>query len=159
MNFDVFTYLSSLAFILIYSRLVIHYAPVIFLYFINSNSGITLNLEKPRFLFHLIGLSFMHLMFSYHQAFRYWNLSIQVIVYLAFLLGVYFCLISWGEKFKSSFLENVRIKSTESPINFNLSISELQINQLYNEMIRFDLVAQEKTSLIDFKNVFCKDWN
>jgi len=101
----------------------------------------------------------MHLMFSYHQAFRYWNLSIQVIVYLAFLLGVYFCLISWGEKFKSSFSEKAKIKAEKGINNFNLSIPDFQISWLYYEMARFDLIDQEKTSITDFRNALLQEWN
>tara|TARA_B100001063_G_C16683364_1_gene513030 strand:+ start:248 stop:967 length:720 start_codon:yes stop_codon:yes gene_type:complete len=159
MNFDVFTYLFRLAFIYIYSRLAIHFAPIILFYFINSNFGITGYLEKPRILFHLTGLSFMHLMFTFHQTYESSGVPIQLLVLLVFFLGVFFCLILWGEKFKSSFSEKLRIKAAKPSFNFNLSISDIQINRLYNEMIRFDLIDQEETSIADFKNVLLKDWN
>ena len=148
MNFDIFTYLSTLAFILIYSHLVIHYAPAIFFYFINSNSGNIHYLEKPRLLFHILGLSFMHLMFSFHQSNKNSDISLHLLALLVFSLGVFFCLISWGEKFKSAFSEKVKIKSDNGINNFNLSITDFQISQLYNEMVRFDLIDQEKTSIM-----------
>ena len=159
MNFDVITYLSSLAFIFIYSRLAIHYAPIIFFYFINSNSGTTEYLEKPRILFHLIGLSFMHLMYSFHQTYQGSDIPIQLLAFLVFSLGLFFCIISWGEKFKSSFSEKLKIKTAKPFNNFNLSISDFQINHLYNDMVRFDLLDQEKTSIEDFRNIFLEDWD
>ena len=159
MNFDVFKYLSSLAFIFIYSRLAIHYAPAIFFYFINSNSSTTRYLEKPRILFHLIGLSFMHLMYSFHQTYRGSDISLQLLALLIFSLGLYFCVISWGEKFKSSFSEKLKIKAARPINNFNLSISDFQINRLYNDLVRFDLIDQDETSFEDFTNVFLKNWN
>lgn len=159
MNFDIFKYLSNLAFIFIYSRLAIHYAPAIFFYFINSNSATIGYLEKPRILFHLIGLSFMHLMYSFQQTYKGSDISIQLLTFLVFSLGLFFCIISWGEKFNSSFLEKPKIKAARPINNFNLSISDFQINQLYNDMVRFDLLDQEETSIEDFKNVLLNDWN
>ena len=159
MNFDVFTYLSSLAFIFIYSRLAIHYAPAIFFYFINSDSGTTEYLEKPRILFHFIGLGFMHLMFSFHQTYKSFDLSLHILSFLVFSLGAFFCHISWGKKFKKSFKEKLKIKTPKALNNFNLSISDFQINRLYNDLVRFDLIDQEKTSIEDFKKIFLEDWN
>ena len=95
----------------------------------------------------------MHLMFTFHQTYKSSDLSIQLLVLLVFFLGLYFCLISWGEKFKSSFLKKPNLKLHKPSNNFNLSISDFQINQLYNEMVRFDLIDQEETSIEDFKNV------
>jgi len=159
MNFDIFKYLLSLAFILIYSRLAIHYAPVIFFYFLNSKSGTSPSLEKPRLFFHIVGLSLMHLMYAFNQTYKSSDISLHLLTILVFSLGVFFCFISWGEKFKSSFSKIPKIKAAKGINNFNLSISDFQISQLYNEMVRFDLIDQEKTSITDFKNVFCKDWN
>lgn len=159
MNFDILTYLLSFGFLYIYGRLAIHYIPAVYSYFLNINSGIIISLERPRLLFHVIGLFFMHLMFAFYQSSNTSAFLIQLLVFLIFLLGLYFCLISWGEHFKSSFLRKPICDSNKPSNNFYLSISELHITQLYNEMVRFDLIDQEATSLIDFKNVLLKDWD
>ncbi|MFD2832571.1 hypothetical protein [Gramella sp. AN32] len=98
-------------------------------------------------------------MFSFNQTYKSSDIPIQLLVLLVFSLGVFFCLISWGEKFKSSFSNKIRIKAAKPTANFNLSISDFQINRLYNELVRFDLIDQEETSMEDFKNVLLKDWN
>ena len=159
MNFDLITYLFCFAFIYVYSRLAIHYLPVIYSQFLNENLSLANSIEKPRLLFHITGLSFMHLMFNFHQSNQTSNLAVQLIIVLVYLLGLYFCHTSWRENFKSSFSEKLRIKTAKPSFNFNLSISDIQINRLYNEMIRYNLIDQEETSIADFKNVLLKDWN
>lgn len=101
----------------------------------------------------------MHLMFSFHQTNESSDISLHLLALIVFSLGVFFCLISWGEKFKFTFSKKVKIKADKGINNFNLSISDIQISQLYNEMVRFDLIYQEKTSITDFKNVLLQDWN
>ncbi|SDS74346.1 hypothetical protein SAMN04487764_2946 [Gillisia sp. Hel1_33_143] len=98
-------------------------------------------------------------MFSFHQSYKSSDISLHLLALLVFSLGVFFCLISWGEKFKSAFSEKVKIKSDNGINNFNLSIPDFQISQLYNEMVRFDLIDQEKTSITDFKNALLQEWN
>ncbi|WP_295181405.1 hypothetical protein [uncultured Christiangramia sp.] len=158
MNFDIITYLLSFGFIYIYSRLAIHYLPVIYSHFLNENLSLVNSVEKPRLLFHFTGLSFMHLMSNFHHSNQTSNLAVQLIIVLVYLLGLYFCLTSWRENFKSSFLKKIISNSDKSPNNFNLSISDIHLTQLYNEMVRFDLIDQEATSLLDFKNVLLEDW-
>lgn len=159
MNFDIITYLSCFAFIYVYSRLAIHYLPVIYSQFLDENFSLVNSIEKPRLLFHFTGLSFMHLMFNFHQSNQTSNLAVQLLIVLVYLLGLYFCLISWRANFKSSFLKKTISHPDKSPNNFNLSISDTHLTQLYNEMVRFDLIDQEATSLVDFKNVLLKDWD
>jgi len=98
-------------------------------------------------------------MFSFHQTYESPDISLHLLALIVFTLGVFFCLISWGEKFKSSFSEKAKIKADKGIYNFNLSIPDFQINQLYNEMVRFELIDQEKTLITDFKNVLLQDWN
>jgi len=159
MNFDIITYLSCFAFIYVYSRLAIHYLPVIFSHFLNENSSLVNSIEKPRLLFHFTGLSFMHLMFNFYQSHQISNLTVQLIIVSVNLVGLYFCLTSWGENFKTTFLKKPTSHSNKPPDNFHLSISDTHLNQLYNEMVRFDLIDQEATSYVDFTNVLLKDWD
>ena len=120
MNFDHFTYFSSLGFIYVYCRLVGYYAPATLSFFLNTRSSFTSNLEKPRMLFHITGLFFMHLIFSYNRSSNNSSWIVQLIMYTVFFLGAYFCKISWGKKFTSTFSRNSRINTNNTKLNFNL---------------------------------------
>lgn len=115
-------------------------------------------LEKPRILFLLVGLGFMHLMIHANQTVAsqdYFTLSITIIVFsLAFFLSH----LSWTKRFENFFAKKMDLPTQQASKNFELRISELQMNQLYNELVRYDLVKQDKTSFLDFKNVLTKDW-
>ncbi len=157
MSFDMFTYLTSLAFIYTYGRIAIHFVPGFLLYFLNEPIHWQKQLEKPRILFHLVGLFFMHLMTSSYISLQNGNISLQLISSVVFILCFLLCQFSWTEKFRDSFLAPVNsIKKLHE--NFNLRISESQIAELYNEMKRFELLDHDKTSLEDFKNVLLADW-
>ena len=159
MKFDLFTYLTSVAFIYVYGRLAIHFAPVIFSYFLNSPSAFQSQVEKPRLLFHLTGLSIMHLMYASSETYITKTFLFQVFILMVFILGIFFCQISWTKKFVYSFIPQVKKAADRSSENFNLSISEPQLTQLYDELVRFDLLNQDFTSIEDFKNVLLKNWN
>lgn len=158
MNFDIFTYLTTLGFIYVYGRLSVYFAPKALSYFLNSSPNFNPQLEKPRILFHLLGLSFMHLIYSFSGTFRDSNISILATILLVFFLGVLFCHLAWTDKFESSFQPPLKKTVTTSKENFNISISKSQLTQLYNELIRFDLVNNDNTSFEDFCNVLLKNW-
>lgn len=158
MKTDLFQYLGSLAFFYTYGRIVIHYSPIILNYFFNESRRWQKRIEKPRILFHLVGLSFMHLMLYSHMSGENNNVLFQVISALVFILGFFFCHFSWTEKFIVSFQASTKHVNQRSTENFNFSISETQITQLYHEMTRYDLIEEKNTSLQDFKNVFLSDW-
>lgn len=158
MSFDIFKYLTSLAFIYVYGRFVIHFAPVIFFYFLNTPTSLQRQVEKPRLLFYLIGLGLMH-MFSFSDIFLGSNIFLKVLALTVFTLGVFFCHLTWTEKFIIFFAPQVNKKREEYSENFNLSISNLHLNQLYNELVKFDLLNQNLTSFPDFKNVLLNNWN
>lgn len=101
----------------------------------------------------------MHLMFYYHKTHRSIDITLDVLALLIFFLGIFFCLISWGEKFKYSFSGKRRTTAIKTRHSFNLSISDLQATALFNDLVRFDLIDQERTSIEDFKNVLLRDWN
>lgn len=158
MRFDLFTYLTSLGFIYVYGRIIIHLAPNGLYYFLNSSTNFNAQLDKPRMLFHLVGLSFMHLMFSFSESLIDKSISLRTAILIVFCLGVLFCHLAWTTKFTSSFLPRLKKTTTTSLENFNISISNAQLTQLYNELVRFDLINQDRTSFEDFKNVLLKDW-
>jgi len=158
MNFDLFQYLENLAFIYVYGRLAIHFAPGIIYFFLNIPFNSYSQVEKPRILVNLVGLGFMHLMYFSQNTTQADNLLLQVITTIVFSLGFFLCSLSWSDKFESSFLPRLKIPTVIPLENFNLSISEVQIVQLYNALVQFDLVNQDLTTFEDFHNVLTKNW-
>ncbi|MGI0107987.1 hypothetical protein [Salinimicrobium sp. WS361] len=158
MSFDLFIYLASIALIYVYGRFVIHIAIPIFHYFLVEPFDWQKQVEKPRIFLHLTGLSFMHLMVYSNSSLENKGILIQVIIWLTFILGFLFCQFTWTEKFQNTFVPKVTRSTAESSQNFNISISDLQLIQLYNELVRFDLLNQDLTALEDFRNVLLKDW-
>lgn len=159
MSFDLFPYLASLCIIYIYCRLAIHYLPFTFKYFLGTNFKFIQTIEKPRILFHILGLSFMHLMLEYHQIDQYNNIIIEIITYITFTIGFYICILSWGERFLSTFSTRVKTQAIDSTFNFNIIAPKQYLLKLFNEMVRNELIIQEKTSFKDFYAVLTNDWN
>ncbi|MDT0644550.1 hypothetical protein RM553_17045 [Zunongwangia sp. F363] len=158
MSFDLFPYLASIAFIYTYGQLALHFAPKIFYYFLNEPFAWQKQVEKPRIFLHLIGLSYMYLMVYSYSSLGNRGIFIQLITWLAFILGFFSCYFTWTEKFQVSFQSQLKKNATRSSENFNLSISDSQLGGLYNEMIRHELIDQDRTTVEDFKNVLLKDW-
>lgn len=158
MNFDLLQYLANLAFIYAYGRLAIHFAPRIFRFFLNTSFNSYSQVEKPRILFNLVGLGFMHLMYFSQSTSPADNLLLQVITTSAFGLGFFFCVLSWTDKFERSFLPHLKRAEEISLENFNLTIPEMKLEQLYNDLVRYDLLNQELTAFEDFHNVLTKNW-
>lgn len=158
MKIDLFQYLASLGFIYTYGLLAIHFAPKLFCYFFNEPIAWQQQVEKPRIFLHLIGLGFMHLMIYSHSSLENTGLLIQLIKGLTFILGFLACQFTWTKKLEDTFAPQFKRSTAKSSENFNLSISDLQLNQLYKELVRFDLLNQDLTSLEDFRNVLLKDW-
>lgn len=130
MNFDLLQYLESVAFIYAYGRLAIHFSPAIFRFFLNTSFNSYSQVEKPRILFNLVGLGFMHLMYFSQSTSPADNLLLQVITTSAFGLGFFFWVLSWTDKFERSFLPHLK-RAEEIPLeNFNLVIPEVKLEQL-----------------------------
>lgn len=158
MNFDLFQYFANLAFIYAYGRLAIHFAPGITYFFLNIPFNSFSQVEKPRIFVNLLGLGFMHLMYYSHSNSQVDYLPLQVITTISFTLGFFFCSLSWSDKFERSFLPPLK-KPVVLPLeNFNLSIPEVKIIQLYNALVQFDLLNQDLTTFEDFHNVLTKNW-
>ena len=158
MDFDLFQYLENLAFIYVYGRLAIHFAPGIIYFFLNIPFNAYSLVEKPRIFVNLVGLGFMHLMYFSQITSQTNNLILQLITTIVFYLGFFFCCFSWSQKFEHSFLPKLKKSVSKSSENFNLSIPEGKIVQLYNELVRFDLLNQDLTTFEDFQNVLTKNW-
>ncbi len=158
MKIDLFQYLANLGFIYTYGRIAIHFAPKIFDYFMNEPFDWHKQVEKPRIFLHLIGLSFMHLMAYSNSSIENKGVFIHSIIWFTFILGFLACQFTWTKKFEDTFAPLLKRSIAKSSENFNLSISDLQLSQLYNELVRFDLLNQDLTSLEDFRNVLLKNW-
>ena len=158
MKYPLFTYLAGIAFIYIYGRLVIQIAPKIFYYFMNEPFDWHKQVEKPRIFLHLIGLSFMHLMAYSNSSIENKGVFIHSIIWFTFILGFLACQFTWTKKFEYTFAPQLKKSNGKSSENFKISISERQVTELYNEMVRYDLIDQDKTSFEDFKNVLLEDW-
>lgn len=159
MHFALFKYLGSLAFIYIYGRLAIHFVPMILHYFLNTPSEVQMPLEKSRMLFHITGLSAMHLIFIAGKNPTGSELIFQPLILAVFCVGIFFCHLTWTKKFERCFLPQPRKTTNGSNENFKLSISDSQLIELYHDMVRFDLMDQDATSEKDFKKVLLMDWN
>jgi len=157
MNFDLFQYLANVAFIYTYGRLAIHFAPGIFYFFLNTPYKSYSQVEKPRIFVNLVGLGFMHLMY-YSQNSQENYLLLQVITTIGFALGFFLCSLSWTDKFERSFLPPIKKPAIIPMENFNLSIPDAKIVQLYNALVQFDLLNQDLTAMEDFHNVLTKNW-
>lgn len=159
MSFDLFKYLTTLAFFYIYGRLFLHYGVFLWGYMLDEKMSWKLKLEKPRILFLCIGLGLMHLMSFARTTISPENYMVQVIVLLVFGLGFYFTIITWTDQFRKNIESRKTLPALKKERNFNLAISEDQIQKLYHGLMKYDLVNSEMTSLDDFKNVLAKNWD
>lgn len=148
-----------LAFVIVYIRLLVPYIGFFARFMFNETVGWDKNIEKPRLVFYGVGLLLMH--FSAKAIFHDLPRSISIMVVLnwgIFLSGFYFCLASWSKRFKSVFIPRIK-KQIRPSKNFNIAITENQLERLYEEMIGYDMVIKEKTKVDDFVNCFLLDWD
>lgn len=127
-------------------------------YMVNVEFVWKLRLEKPRFLFSLVGIGFMHLMLYGHNFLSSENFLLQSIMVATFGLAFFLSQIPWTKRFEKNFITK---KSPPQPgsTSFEFKISDLQIQQLYNELIRYDLLCSDKTCFEAFRNVMTKNWD
>jgi hypothetical protein len=159
MSFDLFKYLTTLGFIYIYGRLILHYGKMFWAYMMNERILWNTKIERPRILFMGMGLGVMHLAFYSRYNIESDTLIVLAISFLVFLAGFFLCILPWTDKFKNSMLSQKSAGSLKKNKNFNLNISEDQAQKLYHNLMRYDLLNTEKTSLQDFTNVLTKDWD
>lgn len=116
-------------------------------------------IEKPRILFMGMGLGVMHLAFYSRYTIESDTLIVLAISFLVFLAGFFLSILPWTDKFKNSIQSQKSAGSLKKNKNFNLKISEDQAQKLYHNLMKYDLLNIEKTSLLDFRNVLSKDWD
>ena len=158
MSFDLFKYLTTLGFIYIYGRLILHYGEMLWAYMMNERILWIIKIERPRILFMGLGLGVMHLAVYSRYTIESDTLIVVAISFLVFLAGFFLSILPWMEKFKNSMQSQKPAGSLKKDKNFNLAISEGQIQKLYHNLMRYDLLNSEKTSLLDFKEVLTENW-
>lgn len=160
MSFDLFKYLTTIGFFYIYGKLIIHYGEIFWVYMWDEGILWKSNLEKPRILFLLTGLGAMHLISFAKTSVPADNYSIQILLLLVFGSGFYLAVIIWTDQFRNNFQNqtSISVSPSKEGDNFNLEISEDQVQKLYHGLIRYDLINPDKTSIEDFTNVLTKDW-
>jgi len=158
MSFDLFKYLTTLGFIYIYGRLILHYGEMLWVYMMDEGILWNTKIEKPRILFIGLGLGVMHLAVYSQYTIESETLLVVAISFLVFLAGFFLSILPWTDKFKSNMQGQKPVSSLKKDKNFNLAISEGQIQKLYHNLMRYDLLNSEKTSLLDFKKVLTENW-
>lgn len=156
MSFDIIKYLTTLGFIYIYARLVLHYGSFFLNYMLDQGVYWKSNFEKPRLLFLGLGLGLMHLMAYSRNSIETDNYFLPGIILSVFSLGFYFSTIPWTEKFEDNFQRRKLKQSGKKVNNFNLAISDNHLQKLYRELMRYDLLDSEKTNLQDLRMFLLK---
>ena len=159
MSFDLFKYLTTLGLIYIYGRLILHYGEMLWAYMMNERILWNIKIERPRILFMGLGLGVMHLAVYSRYSIESDEFLVLGISFLVFLAGFFLSILPWTDKFKNSIQSQKSAGSLKKNKNFNLNISEDQAQKLYHNLIKYDLLNIEKTSLLDFRNVLSKDWD
>ncbi len=164
MSFDLFKYLTTLGFFYIYGRLILHYGEIFWTFMWNDGVLWKSSLEKPRILLLATGLGLMHLISFARTTIPPDNYTLQILLLLSFGIGFYFAVITWTDQFRNNILvpKPLQVPEKTAPKkedNFNLEISEDQLQKLYHGLMRYDLLNSDKTSIQDFKNVLTKNWD
>ncbi len=115
--------------------------------------------EKPRLVFYGMGLSVMHLGYTgIIEPLERFPIFSYAIGSFLFLGGMFMAQVTWTKRFEKIFIPKIKEKLKTSR-NFNISISESQLEKLYDNLVRYDMVIIDKTSKDDFIQCFLKDWD
>lgn len=158
MEFDLFKYLTALGLLFAVGRLLLHYSFFVIRFLLNERTFWNPQIEKPWILVHIGGLFIMVVIFSSHFINYFESLFLKILMALPFLAAFLFCHISWLNRFEDEFSQRKTTRKKSSSHNFGLNISEIELTQLYNGLVRFDLLDQDLTTLSDFKTALTQDW-
>ena len=159
MSFDLLRYLFTLSLLYIYGRMALHYGLIFIDFMLDQGESWKFKFEKPRLLFLLTGLVFMHLMIYSIAIINSENFLLRGIITSVFALALFLCHFPWTEKFKNNLLVQRKFNSKKIGENFDIQISNFQLQRLYDELVKYDLVKIDKTTSQDFKNVLTQNWN
>jgi len=158
MNFDLLQYLFTLGILYIYGRSILHYGLIFIHFMLDQEMVWKSKFEKPRILFLLTGIVFMHLMIYAQQTLKTENHLLRGIIISVFALALFLSHKAWTNNFENNLRKQKKAEAQQHDKNFNLNISEIQIQRLYNELVKYDLLWSDRTSFIDFKNVLTQNW-
>ena len=152
-------YLLLACFGYVYLRLLIPYVGFFARYMFNEPTNWNKYIEKPRLVFYGIGLLLMHSSYSTIMEYASEPSSFFYISnWVIFLGGVVLSQITWSKKFKNVFIPKIKAQLKKQH-NFNVSATNDQLKELYNGLVNYDMIIEDRTKKEDFTNVFTKDWN
>lgn len=128
-------------------------------FMVNSPTRWNNKIEKPRLLIYLFCGGFMFLMYSFKSPATDLHFLLSLIRIITFILAFILVHYTWTSKFKNHFNPPKNNKKKPSRNNFNIAISKDQLNTLYKELVRYEMVDETKTDSKDFIKVFLEDWD
>lgn len=152
-------YLLLLSFAYVYIRLLIPYVGFFARFMFNEPVGWDKYLEKPRLVFYGLGLVLMH---GSYSTFLEPDITLSTFFYalnwFVFISGIFLTQITWSKRFKNVFIPKIK-QQLKRKKNFNVSGTNAQLTDLYNGLVRYDMIITEETQEEDFINVFREDWH
>ncbi|TRZ45138.1 hypothetical protein [Robertkochia solimangrovi] len=159
MFYDLTNYLFGAGIIYVGCRLLIQYTYPVVQFVFYDQSLLNTSIEKPRLFLNAVGLTlilpviFLPLSES--------NKIFLAGLYLLYFIGIAICLYSWTRHFEKNMeiLKNRSVSKTTTIQNFQIKIEEKELDRIYFQLKRYDLIDIDRTPLNDFKNVLLKNWN
>lgn len=154
-----YTLVFVLALVVVYVRISIPYIRYFVRYMFNETVGWNKYVEKPRLVFYGMGLLLMH--FSVHSVLQVLPRTVSLLVvlnWILFSIGFYLCMVTWTKKFMIDFIPRIAMK-IQGRRNFRIMATNRQLERLYRELVRLDMIDSQKTGAEDFINAFLLDWD
>src|SRR5690606_18765179 len=102
MNFDLLQYLFTLGILYIYGRSILHYGLIFIHFMLDQEMVWKSKFEKPRILFLLTGIVFMHLMIYAQQTLKTENHLLRGIIISVFALALFLSHKAWTNNFENN---------------------------------------------------------
>ncbi len=152
-------YFLRLCFAYVYLRLVIPYILFFLRYMFNERVGWDKYVEKPRLVFYGLGLALMHGSYNtFFEPVAIWPAFFNVLNWFVFIGGILLTQSTWTKRFKRVFIPKIKEKLKRKK-NFNISVTDDQLKNLYNGLVRYAMIVIDQTKKDDFIKVFTEDWN
>ncbi len=152
-------YLLLLCFAYAYVRLLIPYIGFFARFMFNEPVRWDKYVEKPRLVFYGLGLVLMHGSYStFFEPIAILPTFFNVLNWFVFVSGIILTQLTWSKKFKGVFIPKIKEKLKRKN-NFNISATDGQLKNLYNGLVRHDMIIMELTKVEDFIKVLKENWN
>lgn len=152
-------YLLLVSFGYVYIRLLIPYVGFFARFMFNERVGWDKYIEKPRLVFYGLGLALMHGSYStFFEPISILPGFFDILNWFVFVSGIVLTQLTWSKKFKNVFIPKIK-KRLKSKKNFNVSVTDDQLKNLYNGLVRYDMIIIERTEIDDFIKVFKENWD